>query len=79
MSTDKMFLKRILYLVGITMGVYLFIQYILPLIIPFLIAGILASLLFPLKRIIHNKIKLPYRLGSIILVSFIVILCSVVI
>ena len=33
MNTDKMFLKRILYLVGITMGVYLFIQYILPLII----------------------------------------------
>lgn len=79
MNTDKMFLKRILYLVGITMGVYLFIQYILPLIIPFLIAGILAGLLFPIIKTIHNKVRLPYRLASIILVSFIVLLCSVVI
>lgn len=79
MKIDKLFLKRILYLIGITMGVYLIIRYLLPLIIPFLIAGILARLLFPVIKLVHEKIKLPYRLSSIILVSVVVILFVIVI
>lgn len=78
MNIDKLLVKRILCLTGITIGVYLIFKYLLPLVIPFLLAAILAELLYPAAIFIKKKIKIPYKAGSIILVLLFVSVITVI-
>lgn len=78
MKIDKLLLKRIIYLMGITLGVYLIFKYLLPLVIPFLLAAVLAGFLYPIAIYIKKKIKIPYKIGSIILVLLFVSIITVV-
>ncbi len=78
MKIDRLLLKRILYLSGIALGVYLIFKYLLPLVIPFLLAAVLAGFLNPIALYIKKKIKIPYKIGSIILVLIFVTIITVV-
>lgn len=78
MNIDKLLLKRILCLMGITLGVYLIFKYLLPFVIPFLLAAVLAGILYPVAIYIKKKIKIPYKIGSVILVLLFVSIVTVI-
>ncbi len=60
--------KMILLAIGTTVGVYLGFKYILPLVVPFLFAYFLAKMLVPIITFLHEKLKLPKTLSSMITV-----------
>lgn len=68
MRIDRELIRRIKYLTGITLGVYLILRYLLPLVIPFLMAVVLAIIIHPVAVFIYRKIKIPYKIASVILV-----------
>jgi len=68
MIIDKELIRRIMYLTGITLGVYLIIRYLLPLVIPFLLAIFMSALIHPLAVYLYRKLKIPYKIVSVVLV-----------
>jgi sporulation integral membrane protein YtvI len=67
----------IVFLIGITIAVYLGIRYLLPLVFPFLLALLFAAILNPLVKKLENKIKLPRGLLSFLVVILALIVIGV--
>ncbi|OOB77895.1 MAG: sporulation integral membrane protein YtvI [Epulopiscium sp. Nuni2H_MBin003] len=64
--------KKIINIILVLLGVYIFIRYILSLFMPFIIAYLFASLLQPIVRVLNNKLHL--RRGIATLVSMLTVL-----
>ncbi len=60
--------KRICYLIGITIGVYLSFRYLLPLVIPFFIAYLGASLISPIVGYMEKHWKVKRVVGTILVI-----------
>lgn len=58
--------KKVLYIIGITAGVYLSFRYLLPLIIPFLIAYLGASVLAPCVHFLEKRLHLRRSWATIL-------------
>ncbi len=71
---DRVFLKKLLGLTGITIAVYLILRYLLPLVIPFIFSIILSRWLYPFVKKISSKLRLPYKFVVIITVFIICVL-----
>lgn len=56
--------KKILLILGITAGVYIFLEYLLPLVIPFLFALILSRIISPIVRWLQRKYKIKPVIGA---------------
>ena len=56
--------KKILLILGITAGVYIFLEYLLPLVIPFLLALILSRIISPIVRWLQRKYKIKPVIGA---------------
>lgn len=63
--------RKVLYIIGITAGVYLTFRFLLPLVIPFLIAWLLAGLMAPSVRFLEKKLHMKRGMAA----SFVGILC----
>ena len=60
--------KRICYLIGITIGVYLSFRYLLPLVIPFFIAYLGANLISPIVGYMEKHWKVKRVVGTILVI-----------
>lgn len=58
--------KRILFLIGITLSVYVCFRYLLPVFLPFLVAWLLAALLHRPVRWLRNKLRIPMSFSAVI-------------
>ena len=74
---DKGFIKRILLITGITLGVYLIFRYLLPLVVPFIFAALLARCLYPVAIRLNSIFKIPYKISvAVTVILFTAILCA---
>lgn len=71
---DRVFLKKLLCLTGITIAVYLLFRYLLPLVIPFIFSIILSKWIYPYVRKISDKLRIPYKCVVVITVFIICVL-----
>lgn len=56
--------KKLLLILGITAGVYIFFKYLLPLVIPFLFALILSRIMSPAVKWLQKKYKIKPAIGA---------------
>ncbi|MBQ3515376.1 MAG: AI-2E family transporter [Lachnospiraceae bacterium] len=56
--------KKILLILGITAGVYIFLKYLLPLVVPFLLALILSRVMSPVVKWLQRKYKIKPVIGA---------------
>lgn len=61
--------RKVIYIIGITAGVYLTFRFLLPLVIPFLIAWLGAGLMAPSVRFLEQKLRMK-RSIAVVLVGF---------
>lgn len=61
MVKPKEKLKKIILIIGVTGGIYLFFKYILPLVIPFFIAGVIATLIYPSAYLLSTRLSFNVR------------------
>ena len=67
----------VLFLIGITIAVYLGMKYLLALVFPFLLAILFAFLLHPIVEKLNHKLKLPRNILSFLVVSLFVVLVGI--
>lgn len=60
--------KKILLILGITAGVYIFLKYLLPLVIPFLLALLLSRLVSPPAKWLQKRYKIKTTISSCLIV-----------
>lgn len=58
--------KRILFLIGITLSVYVCFRYLLPVFLPFLVAWLLAALLHRPVRWLRNRLRIPMTFSAVV-------------
>lgn len=58
--------KRILFLIGITLSVYVCFRYLLPFFLPILVAWLLAALLHRPVRWLKNKLRIPMTFSAVV-------------
>lgn len=67
----------VVFLIGITIAVYLGIRYLLPLVFPFLLALLFAAILHPLVKKLEKRIKLPRGLLSFLVVMLALLIIGI--
>ena len=73
---NRELLRRIIYVSGITIGVYLVFRYLLVLVIPFLFAFAAARLIYPILVKIRKKYKMSDKIVNMVFMVLAVVLCS---
>ena len=69
-------LVKILKLILVLLGIYLFLHYIGGLFLPFIIGYILCIILYPLFKILNNKYKIPKPISSILCIIVLIVVIS---
>lgn len=70
--------KWLIFLVGITISVYMGFQYLLPLILPFLISLLLARMVSPIVKTIKNRWNIPTKLAAPIVLLMVMAILFVI-
>lgn len=75
---NRELLRRIMYLSGIAIGVYLVFRYLLPLVVPFLFAFVAAKLIFPIIEKIRKKYQMSHKIVRLVFMAGLLILVSAI-
>lgn len=70
-------IRKIIYLIGITLAVYAGMRWILPLVVPFLVAGILAVMLHRPVEFLRNRMKIPRPVAGVVSIAIVLALVLV--